>query len=200
MEFELILNKTKYRIQIDPEGNNVKKVRVNDKDHYVTLDTGDGKTGGRKVKIGELDFDIEMLSHTLELGKAEFELTVNSKSAKAEALLPHRHGQKIYQDSSNNIAADIDSKKEGKMKDRKEEKSGEAVSKAAGGVYAPMPGRLVALKVKVGDKVKVGEVVAILEAMKMENELKAGASGTVKAIHYQTGDNISQDKPIMIIG
>jgi biotin carboxyl carrier protein len=198
MEFELIINDTRYRIEIIPEANNIKKVRVNGNEFYVTLDGGDGaKAGSRKAKIGELDFNIELLSHKLELGKAEFEVSVNEKKALMEAVLPHVHGQTIYQDSSNNIAADIDDKKEGRSAGGP--KGPESTTKAAGGVYAPMPGRLVALMVKVGDKVNAGQVVAILEAMKMENELKAGSAGKVKAINFNVGDNVSQDKPIMII-
>lgn len=53
----------------------------------------------------------------------------------------------------------------------------------AGAVTAPMPGTILDVKVGVGDKVESGQVVLILEAMKMENEIVAPAAGTVKAVH-----------------
>jgi biotin carboxyl carrier protein len=199
MEFELILNKTKYRIQIDPGQGNVRKVRVDNRDYYVNLLPMDGtQTGQRTVKIDDKDYLLKMLKHKLELGRAEFELELNDKFAVLEALIPHihKHDEGFVQDSSNNIAADPVTKDRGAAVSKAAES---APTAAEGGVYAPMPGRLVALKVAKGDKVKAGQVVAILEAMKMENELKAPTNGTVKSINYNQGDNVRQDKPIMII-
>jgi biotin carboxyl carrier protein len=199
VEFEIILNDTKYRIQIEASTGDVKKIKVNDQDFDVTMLAGDGgKSGRRTVSIGGKDHDLKLLAHKLELGRAEFELEVNDKLAELEAILPHSNGQEIYQDSSNNIAADIKSHKEEGPERVKEEKKLTEVS-AEGGVYAPMPGRIVAYKVKVGDRVKAGQVVAILEAMKMENELKAPKSGTVRSLLFNQGDNVQQNKPIMII-
>lgn len=69
---------------------------------------------------------------------------------------------------------------------------------AAGGkkVVAPMPGTIVSMKVNVGDTVKADTVVAILEAMKMENEIFAGVEGTVASVNtagtsVNTGDLIA---------
>jgi len=57
----------------------------------------------------------------------------------------------------------------------------------AGALITQMPGKVVKLMVKVGDKVQAGQTVLILEAMKMENEIKAGVSGTIKSINVQPG-------------
>lgn len=69
---------------------------------------------------------------------------------------------------------------------------------AVGGktVVAPMPGTIVSMKVKVGDTVTKDTVVAILEAMKMENEIFAGVDGTVTSVNaagasVNTGDIIA---------
>jgi acetyl/propionyl-CoA carboxylase alpha subunit len=50
-------------------------------------------------------------------------------------------------------------------------------------LVAPMPGMIVRVNVQVGDRVRPGQGLVVMEAMKMENELRAGAAGTVKAIH-----------------
>ena len=57
-----------------------------------------------------------------------------------------------------------------------------------GGLFTQMPGKVVKILAKVGDKVTKGQTLIILEAMKMENEIKCGASGVVKAIHVKAGD------------
>ena len=54
-------------------------------------------------------------------------------------------------------------------------------------VVAPMPGKILAIKVKVGDVVKKGDVMMILEAMKMENEVVAIEDGTVASIDISEG-------------
>ncbi len=60
----------------------------------------------------------------------------------------------------------------------------------SGGVIAPMPGKIVDILVQPGDKVETGQVVVILEAMKMENELSVLSKGTVKAIAVHRGDSV----------
>ncbi len=58
-------------------------------------------------------------------------------------------------------------------------------------VCAPMPGRVLDIKVNVGDKVSAGQEVMVLEAMKMENAISSDYSGTVKQILVAVGDNVA---------
>ncbi|MGZ3807814.1 MAG: acetyl-CoA carboxylase biotin carboxyl carrier protein subunit [Bacteriovorax sp.] len=58
----------------------------------------------------------------------------------------------------------------------------------SGGLFTQMPGKVVKILAKLGDKVEKGQTLLILEAMKMENEIKSGTSGVVKAIHVKAGD------------
>ena len=64
-------------------------------------------------------------------------------------------------------------------------------------LIAPMPGLLVRLDVGEGDKVEAGQPLAVVEAMKMENILRAAKSGTVKAIAAKTGDSLAVDAVIL---
>jgi biotin carboxyl carrier protein len=57
----------------------------------------------------------------------------------------------------------------------------------AGALVTQMPGKIVKIMKKEGDKVSKGETVLILEAMKMENEIKSGADGTVKSVNVKEG-------------
>lgn len=67
-------------------------------------------------------------------------------------------------------------------------------------ITAPLPGRVIAMKVKVGDDVKAGEEVAVLEAMKMENSITSDFTGKVLQIVANEGDTVQSDATIMIIG
>jgi len=64
-------------------------------------------------------------------------------------------------------------------------------------VLSPMPGLLVSLAVEDGMQVRAGEEVAVVEAMKMENVLRATANGVVKTIHAAPGDSLSVDQAII---
>jgi propionyl-CoA carboxylase alpha chain len=64
-------------------------------------------------------------------------------------------------------------------------------------LLAPMPGLLTRLDVAVGDKVEPGQPVAVMEAMKMENILRAGRAATVKATPAKAGDNLAVDQVIV---
>ncbi|GAC1351941.1 MAG: hypothetical protein NVS3B20_22820 [Polyangiales bacterium] len=57
-------------------------------------------------------------------------------------------------------------------------------------IVAPMPGRVAKVLVSVGDKVEAGQGVVVVEAMKMENELRAKGAGTVSEIHAKAGEAI----------
>lgn len=57
-------------------------------------------------------------------------------------------------------------------------------------VSAPMPGKILGVKVQAGDAVKHGQVILILEAMKMENEIVAPQDGTIASINVAVGDMV----------
>ena len=67
-------------------------------------------------------------------------------------------------------------------------------------VVAPMPGKVLQLKVSEGDSVKEGDTLLILEAMKMENEIIANASGSIKKIIAAANDMVDTGDVLMVIG
>jgi biotin carboxyl carrier protein len=75
------------------------------------------------------------------------------------------------------------------------------LSEAAGkgAITAIMPGRVVRVLVQEGDAVRQGQVLAILEAMKMENELTAPADGVVKQVLVSSGVNVELGQPLIEI-
>jgi len=67
-------------------------------------------------------------------------------------------------------------------------------------VVAPMPGTILSVSKNVGDSVASGEVIMILEAMKMENEIVAPAAGTIKQLLVQKGSTVETDAVLAIVG
>ena len=65
---------------------------------------------------------------------------------------------------------------------------------------APLPGTINAINVKVGDTVAVGQVVIVLEAMKMQNNIEAETAGTVTSILVNQGDTVMEGTPLVTIG
>ena len=66
-------------------------------------------------------------------------------------------------------------------------------------VKVPMPGTIMSIKVNVGDKVAPDTLVAVLEAMKMENEIFAGVEGTVASVNLAAGDSVNSGDVIISV-
>lgn len=75
------------------------------------------------------------------------------------------------------------------------------IAASAGGtkIASPMPGTILDIKVNVGDAVKTGDVLLILEAMKMENEIMAPCTGRVAAIGVTKGQNVNSGELMIVI-
>ena len=77
----------------------------------------------------------------------------------------------------------------------------------AGGAAAPaapraaaMPGKIIEVKVSVGQAVKAGDTLLILEAMKMQNEIAAPSDGTVKSISVSAGQSVKVRDQLVVLG
>jgi biotin carboxyl carrier protein len=69
----------------------------------------------------------------------------------------------------------------------------------AGGLVAPMPGRIVKILVEVGQEVAAGAALVVLEAMKMEHTVRAAAAGRVQAIHASVGQQVDADHLLAVV-
>ena len=78
-----------------------------------------------------------------------------------------------------------------------EEEAGVCKLPLLDGVLAVMPGRILSVKVKDGETVKAGTVLCILEAMKMENEIRAAKDGVVTNIRVTEGSTVNRDDLLM---
>lgn len=78
-------------------------------------------------------------------------------------------------------------------------KDAEAAAHAGGAVHAPMHGKVLHVAVKEGDAVKKGQALVILEAMKMEHAVLAGADGVVRDLKAFWGAQVAEGKVLMIV-
>ncbi len=88
---------------------------------------------------------------------------------------------------------------DGKIEENPRSKDNESNLSNGETINAPMPGIIVDIKVKVGDKVKEGDLVAILEAMKMETEVFSSKTGVVSAINTTKGTQVQLGDPIITL-
>ncbi len=124
----------------------------------------------RKVKVDGEDFDVEL----------EKQGNVWSVSIEGESFNIEVEGSSVGESSGS-----------------KRKKRGRG--KKSGTISSTIPGKIVSISVEEGDNVAEGDVVMILEAMKMQNEIQAPLSGTVTAINCKPGDSIEANSPLVVI-
>lgn len=81
----------------------------------------------------------------------------------------------------------------------KPRRSGGRKKKKSGTVSANIPGKVVTVEVEEGQRVEEGQVILILEAMKMQNEIQAPVTGTVTTVHCSEGEAIEANVPLVVI-
>ncbi len=107
--------------------------------------------------------------------------------------------EEVFVETLSEIQVSGGSASSGSKKKESIAKSGRPRPSHPGHVTTSMPGTIVAVKVKTGDKVSAGDGVLVIEAMKMENEIQASTSGIVVAIHVNKGDSVNPDESLLEI-
>jgi biotin carboxyl carrier protein len=158
--------------------------------------------------------ELEIVIEATEDGR--WRVVVDGRQHEVDAVEVHPGTWSLIVDGRSHIV-DLDERKRGTavlvgatdtlvvLEDARRKRLAEAVKRDASSgtgetVRAPIAGKLVKLLVAVGDTVEVGQGVAVLEAMKMENEIKAERGGTVKAVHASAGQSVeTQEKLLTLI-
>jgi len=81
----------------------------------------------------------------------------------------------------------------------KKKRTAGSKKKKSGTVSANIPGKIVTIEVDMGQHVEEGQVILILEAMKMQNEIQAPVTGTVTAVNCEEGQSIEANVPLVVI-
>jgi len=153
------------------------------------------------------EFQVEL--ETLEQG---YELKLNGESHRFEPLLAKGSLYSFLIDGTEVLEADVTFRQDKAELNLRNipfhlevfdpRRRAVSQSDAAGGhglISAPMPGKIVEVRVKVGDKVEKGQALVVIEAMKMQNELAAAIDGVVKEVSTQPGAAVESGQKLILI-
>jgi biotin carboxyl carrier protein len=138
------------------------------------------------------------------LGEASFEADVQFVSPNIVSFLLEGRSHLIYiAEDRNKIYISLDGEihvlQRPGAEEKKFERGEDKTQKGKSVIRAPMPGKVIKVCVAESDAVRKNQTLAIVEAMKMENELKAPIEGVVKKIYAAAGDLVDSEKPLLEI-
>ncbi len=157
----------KYIVNLNGESRIISLDRDGIRYEGILLPAGLGDPEGTPIRVLTIGNEVYRIVVQKREGRGNYTLWVNGHRFDAEAL-----------DERTKTIRDMSAAVEGP--------TGPAP------VKAPMPGLIVRVNVKVGDEVQAGQGVVVMEAMKMENELRASGAGRVKAVHAEPGTAVEK--------
>jgi propionyl-CoA carboxylase alpha chain len=172
--------RTDWIVMIDKTPHGVGLSYDEDEEMILTL------TGGGDIRLSDIDWrpglaqfkaDLDGEAFTAEVKRVADGFDIRHRAVKARVRVLRPHVAELYARLPEKAVADT--------------------SKL---VLSPMPGLVVSIPVVVGQEVKTGETVAIIEAMKMQNILKAERDGVVKAVGVKDGDPVAADDVLVEFG
>lgn len=172
--------RTDWIVMIDKTPHGVGLSYDEDEEMILTL------TGGGDIRLSDIDWrpglaqfkaDLDGEAFTAEVKRVADGFDIRHRAVKARVRVLRPHVAELYARLPEKAVADT--------------------SKL---VLSPMPGLVVSIPVVVGQEVKTGETVAIIEAMKMQNILKAERDGVVKAVGAKDGDPVAADDVLVEFG
>lgn len=158
-------------------------IRHGDREEKVRVRRTDG---GYEVVVGEQTYQVDALAvrdgiRSLRIDGAQHEVSVRRKGEDWSVVSHHGAVTVSVTDPLTHLANQTRGGKGGRRQQR---------------VDAYMPGRVVTLLVQEGDEVTAGQGILVLEAMKMENEIRAESEGRITKIHVQPGQAVDAGNPL----
>jgi len=143
-----------------------------------------------KVTVNGKPYDVNIG----RISDEHVEVTVNGRSFTVEIESPQRAVSKTPRiENRPHVVSAAESPDKTSPPDK-------VASMGKGDILAPLPGLMLKVLVKKGDTVSRGQTVAVMEAMKMENEIEAPVSGIVSEVAVSPGENVLENTLIMKIG
>jgi biotin carboxyl carrier protein len=182
-EYNVAIENRTYKVELaKKEGKGAFEAKINDKQVELKLEENEtGAISPLTLKIGGKEYRIEFEKIDRH---APFTLKVNNAPFKAQ--LKETPKKMVTPTPTVQLVA-------------KAERRRETATAQEGVVLAPMAGKVVSVKAKKGDDVKAGDVVCILEAMKMENEITATKTGKVQEVNVAEGTPVNEGDILIVI-
>lgn len=145
---------------------------------------------GLHVRLDNRDFPVDVL----RVGPHLYSLLLDGRSYEIDVLEMEEASLVLV--NGQPFRVEIQRERELGGRSRRKKATAEASEQT---VIAPMPGKVVTLLVKPGDVVRAGDGIVVVEAMKMENELKASVAGTVKEIRTEEGKAVNGGDVLVVL-
>jgi biotin carboxyl carrier protein len=163
-----------------------------------------------KLVIGDREFDVQPTGESITVGDKSFAVRVvrranivtvyvNEKPYAVqlpEGTLPEDGPLKLLVDARE---FEVELKGKAGARPKPKPKAKKAAVGGTGAVTSQMTGRVIRVNVAPGDQVKEGDILLVVEAMKMENEIAAPIAGTVKIVSVAAGARVAEGDPLVVI-
>ena len=163
------------------------KITANGQPHEVTVE----KNGGDyRVTIGTETYRAVLKDSGVWINGELLPITVEGALNEGATVTTSSREMKVLVETVREMAevsVEAEVKHSGKGSDSK------------GSVMAPMPGKIISIKVKAGDTVAQNQIVAVLEAMKMENEIQSDVAGVVQSVSVKQGETVEGGQVLLVI-
>ncbi len=144
-----------------------------------------------QIKVGNKLYNLD----AVKVGQNIYSILLEGKSFNIEITEKNNPKQYIVKTEDKSFDCEIIDAETKYLLSRR----GNALEDAENTIVSPMPGKIVKIPVKRGDRVEAGQTVIIVSAMKMESEYKAGKKGVIKQVHVNEGDTIEGNEPLITI-
>jgi biotin carboxyl carrier protein len=182
-DYEAIINGKKRKIELTRTSANSFAAKVDGKPRQIKLQ----RDGIASEKASAIEIDGK--TYKIELSKAERGKKIPVRVEEAGFEVEVKTVNKGQALTSFEPTSQVTVKKTGTNKK----------VAAEGAVTAPMTGKIVKVKVKKGDQVKASQVLCVIEAMKMENEILAPRAGTIQEVNVADGTPVNEGETLFVI-
>jgi biotin carboxyl carrier protein len=163
------------------------KITVNGQAHEVNVE----KNGGDyRVTIGNETYRVVLKENGVSINGELLPVKVEGAFNEGATVTTSSRSMKVLVEPVREMAAvsvEAEVTHSGKGSDSK------------GSITAPMPGKIISIKVKAGDTVSQNQIVAVLEAMKMENEIQSEVAGTVQSVSVKAGETVEGGQVLLVV-
>ncbi|RLD30933.1 MAG: acetyl-CoA carboxylase biotin carboxyl carrier protein subunit [Bacteroidetes bacterium] len=163
------------------------EININDRNALVEVLSRDGDKVRISIDGKKYDADVVMVEEGV------YSIIIDNKSHNIELIRTDNKNYEVNTYAKSYDVEIVDAESKYLKSRRRDDGDEEAV------MSSPMPGKIVKILVKVGDKVKAGDTVIIVSAMKMESEYKVKKDRIIKDIKVKEGDTIQADQPLVVI-
>jgi glutaconyl-CoA/methylmalonyl-CoA decarboxylase subunit gamma len=163
------------------------KVTANGQPHEVSVE----KNGGDyRVVIGNETYRVVLKDNGVSINGEFLPVTVEGALNQGATVTTSSRQMKVLVEPVREMAS---------VSVEAEVSHGGKGSDSKGSIMAPMPGKIISIKVKAGDTVAQNQIVAVLEAMKMENEIQSDVAGVVQSVSVRAGETVEGGQVLLVV-